>query len=162
MSILTQLSPWMKYDILWNHLYEDHIWRAALILDQVWASCGPTTWRQNNNNRGLIKFVNIIITKVLIFVNVSLSRPYWVCVLVKFGWPYNVQRRSAFGEIWRRDDRTGRYSWHNINAVFSEATWLFQIPIYRLSSKKFYLRSVYSPSVILTPYSNYTSWSSPL
>ena len=148
MLILMQVSTWMNYDILWIHLYEDHIWWAALLLDQVWASCGPRGGR-NNNKRGLMEFVNIIRPKVLNFVNVNLYRPYWVCVLVKFGWPYNAQRRSSFGENWRRDDRTRRH----INALFSEAAWHFQIQIYRLSSTKFYLHSIYTSSVILTAYS---------
>ena len=38
------------------------------------ASCGPRGGR-NNNNCGLMEFVNIVIPKVLIFVNVSLYRP---------------------------------------------------------------------------------------
>jgi hypothetical protein len=109
-----------------------------------------------------MEFVNIVITKVLIFVNVNLYRPYWVSVLVKFGRPYNAQRRSSFGEIRRRDHRTLKHRWHYINALFSEAAWHFQIQIYRLSSMKFYLRSVYSSSVILTAHSIYSSWFSSL
>ena len=147
-----QLSPWMKYYIIWNHLYEDHIWWAALLLDKVWASCGPRGGR-NNNNCGLMECVNIVRTKVLIFVNVILYRTYWVCVLAKFGWTYNEKRRSPLAEIRRRHDRTRRHRWHYINALFSEAAWHFQIQIYRLSSTKFYLRSVYSFSVTLTAYS---------
>jgi len=47
---------------------------SSITLDQVWASCGPRGGR-NNNNCGLMEFVNIVIPKVLIFVNVSLYRP---------------------------------------------------------------------------------------
>jgi hypothetical protein len=107
-----------------------------------------------------MEFVNIVIPKVIIFVNVNLYRPYWVPGLVKFGWPYNAQRRSPFGEIRRRDDRSRRHRWHYINALFSEAARHFQIQMYRLSSTKFYRRSVYPPWVTLTPNSIYTSWSS--
>jgi hypothetical protein len=77
MLILMQWSPWMKYDILWNHLYEDHIWWAALLLDQVWAFRGRRGGR-NNNKCGLMELVNIVIPKVLIFVKVNMYRPYWV------------------------------------------------------------------------------------
>ena len=154
-----QLSPWMNYYIFWNRLYEDHIWWTALLLDQVWASCGPRGGR-NNNKCGLMKFVNIVRPKVLIFDNVNLYRPYWVSVLMKFGWLYNAQRRSPFGENRRRHDHARRHRWHYINALFSEAAWHFKIQIYRMSSTRFYLRFVYSFSVILTAYSIYASWSS--
>ena len=139
----------MKYYILWNNLYEDQIWWAAILLDQVWASCGQRGGRKNNNC-GLMEYVNIVIPKVVIFVNINLYRPYWVCVLVKFGWPYNAQQKSPFGEIRWRDDRTRRHRWHYINALFSESAWHFHIQIYRLSSTKFYLHSVYTSTVFLT------------
>jgi len=47
--MLMQLSPYVKYDILGNHLFDDHIWSAALLLDQVWVSCRPRGGRNNNN-----------------------------------------------------------------------------------------------------------------
>ena len=48
------------------------------MLDQVWASCGPRGGNNNNkhNNCGLMEFVHIVITKVLIFVHVNVYRPY--------------------------------------------------------------------------------------
>ena len=69
---LVEVRHSLKHFVRGSHLV------SSIILDQVWATRGQHGGRHNDNNNNcrLMEFVNIVITKVFIFVNVFVYRPY--------------------------------------------------------------------------------------